>query len=92
MTPPEGTEHPGAVDRVVTDATRNGKPARRVTLQRRYDTTPEDLWDALTSPERLPRWLLPVSGELKLGGVDGKWQVADPDFFVTDHDLLERRQ
>ena len=68
MTPPEGTEHPGAVDRVVTDTTRGGKPARSVTLQRWYNTTPEDLWSALTSAERLPRWLLPISGELKLGG------------------------
>jgi len=28
----------------------------------------EDLWDALTSAERIPRWFLPVSGDLQLGG------------------------
>src|SRR5712691_6844727 len=28
----------------------------------------EDVWDACTNPERIPRWFLPVSGELRLGG------------------------
>ena len=32
-----------------------------------YDTPPEDLWDACTNPERLPRWFLPVSGDLRDG-------------------------
>jgi uncharacterized protein YndB with AHSA1/START domain len=39
-----------------------------VVAARTYDTTPDDLWDALTNAERLPRWFLPVEGELKLGG------------------------
>ena len=30
--------------------------------------TPEDLWDALTSKERLPRWFAQVDGDLQLGG------------------------
>jgi len=42
--------------------------ARGVTLERVYDTTADDLWDAVTNGERLPRWFAPVSGELKLGG------------------------
>jgi uncharacterized protein YndB with AHSA1/START domain len=58
----------GAVTRTVTVLEREGKPARNVTLERLYDTTADDLWDAVTNPERLPRWFLPVSGELKLGG------------------------
>jgi len=65
---PQLDEHLGAVTRTVTQVTRDGKPARNVTLERSYDTSPEDLWDAVTNPERLPRWFLPVSGELKLGG------------------------
>ena len=28
----------------------------------------EDLWDVLTNAERIPRWFLPISGELELGG------------------------
>jgi uncharacterized protein YndB with AHSA1/START domain len=41
---------------------------RTVTLSRVYDTTPADLWDACTTPERLSRWFLPVSGDLRAGG------------------------
>lgn len=64
----------GAVTRTVTELEREGKPARNVTLERSYDTTPDDLWDAMTNPERLPRWFAPVSGELKLGG---RYQVEN---------------
>lgn len=60
--------HLGAVTRTVTSLEREGKPARGVTLERAYDTTTDDLWDAVTNPDRLPRWFLPVSGELKRGG------------------------
>src|SRR4051812_2378358 len=42
--------------------------ARTLVIARLYDTTVEDLWDACTNPERLPRWFLPVSGELRPGG------------------------
>jgi uncharacterized protein YndB with AHSA1/START domain len=58
----------GAVKRSVLELERDGKPARKVTLERSYDTMPEDLWDAVTNPERLPRWFLPVSGDLRSGG------------------------
>jgi uncharacterized protein YndB with AHSA1/START domain len=36
--------------------------------ERTYDTTVEDMWDAVTTAERIPRWFLPVSGDLRLGG------------------------
>jgi uncharacterized protein YndB with AHSA1/START domain len=39
-----------------------------LSLTRTYDARVEDVWDAVTSPDRLPRWFLPVSGELRLGG------------------------
>ena len=39
-----------------------------VIATRNYDTDIDDLWDALTSAERIPRWFLPISGELKPGG------------------------
>ncbi|MXX54840.1 MAG: polyketide cyclase, partial [Gemmatimonadetes bacterium] len=35
---------------------------------RSYATTPDDLWDALTNGDRIPRWFLPISGELEPGG------------------------
>jgi uncharacterized protein YndB with AHSA1/START domain len=42
--------------------------ARTVTISQTYDVTIEDLWDACTNPERIPRWFLPISGDLRLGG------------------------
>ena len=42
--------------------------AYTVELRRRYDAEIEDVWDAITSAERLRRWLRPVTGDLRLGG------------------------
>ncbi|MBD2844828.1 SRPBCC family protein [Paenibacillus sp. IB182496] len=59
----------GAVTRTVSEEQqREGKPVRRVTLERTYATTANDLWDVVTNPERLKRFFAPVTGELKLGG------------------------
>ena len=58
----------GAVTRSVTTREHEGKAASVVTAAQTYSTTPDDLWDAVTSPERLPRWFLPITGDLKLGG------------------------
>lgn len=60
--------HLGAVTREVDRRPHEGRDCRVVRASRSYDTTPEDLWDALTSAERIPRWFMPISGELKLGG------------------------
>ena len=38
------------------------------TISHSYATSVEDLWDAVTNAERLPRWFAPVSGDLELGG------------------------
>src|SRR5215469_8649939 len=58
----------GAVTREVRGLEHEGRPAKAVIATRSYDTGVDDLWDALTDPERIPRWFLPISGELKLGG------------------------
>ena len=58
----------GAEFREVADRVRDGRPVKSVIAARTYDTTVEDLWNALTDPERIPRWFAPVSGELRLGG------------------------
>lgn len=42
--------------------------AYTVEVRRRYAARIDDVWDALTSPERLRRWLAPVTGDLRLGG------------------------
>src|SRR5215475_62607 len=58
----------GLVTRTVRNFEKDGKAASAVTLSRLYDTDVDDLWDALTSRERIPRWFLPIEGDLKLGG------------------------
>lgn len=58
----------GATDRAVAAGDRDGAPVWVVTARRTFPTTIEDLWDSVTSPERLARWFLPVSGDLRVGG------------------------
>ena len=45
-----------------------GGEARTILLRRTYDAPIEDVWDALTNPERISRWFLPISGDYRLGG------------------------
>jgi uncharacterized protein YndB with AHSA1/START domain len=61
-----------AVTRTVRRYDKGGQPYVSVILSRVYDTSAADLWDAMTSAERLPRWFAKVEGELKPGG---KYQV-----------------
>ncbi|MFD1718713.1 SRPBCC family protein [Georgenia deserti] len=63
-----------AVDRTVGDRTIEAGQSRTVTLATTYPATVEDVWEAVTDPERLPRWFAPVSGELRLGG---RYQVEN---------------
>jgi len=42
--------------------------ARAVVIVRTYPTDLLDMWDACTNPERIARWFLPVSGDLRVGG------------------------
>ena len=60
--------HLAAVQRAVSSLKRDGQSAHAVTLARSYGTTVDDLWDAVTNGERIARWFLPISGDLKLGG------------------------
>lgn len=39
-----------------------------VRLEDRFDTDRDDLWSALTDPQRLARWLGEVEGDLRQGG------------------------
>jgi uncharacterized protein YndB with AHSA1/START domain len=39
-----------------------------VELRRSYDASIDDVWNALTEPDRLQRWFYPVSGDLRPGG------------------------
>ncbi len=64
----DAAAHLAAVTRSVSALERDGRPARKVVLGRTFPVAPDDLWDAVTNPERIPRWFLPVTGELALGG------------------------
>lgn len=57
-----------AVDRSVLSLERDGRPACSITLGRSFGTNPEDLWDAVTNGDRIPRWFLPITGDLEPGG------------------------
>ena len=57
-----------AVRRDLGSRTIDTGQAHVVTISRTYDTDPDDLWDAVTNIERIPRWFLPLSGDLEIGG------------------------
>jgi uncharacterized protein YndB with AHSA1/START domain len=42
--------------------------ARVVTVSQTYDGSLDEVWDACTNPERIRRWFMPVSGDLRVGG------------------------
>jgi uncharacterized protein YndB with AHSA1/START domain len=58
----------GLVAREIRTGSRDGRPTRIAIARRRYAAERPDVWDTLTNPERLPRWFLPVSGDLVVGG------------------------
>ena len=64
----EVTHQINAVQRSVGNRVLEAGEARVVTISQSYDTDAEDLWDACTNVERIPRWFLPITGDLRLGG------------------------
>jgi uncharacterized protein YndB with AHSA1/START domain len=62
------TEQISAVGRKVGARVLEAGEARTVTISRTYRADIEDVWDACTNPERIPRWFLPISGDLRPGG------------------------
>jgi len=55
---------------------RSADGAGIVRIEDRYDTDIDDLWSAITDPDRLARWFGEVDGELSLGG-EFRVQIAD---------------
>jgi uncharacterized protein YndB with AHSA1/START domain len=64
----DGTEHINASTRRVGRREFPAGEGRMVEIARTYDAPLEDVWDACTNSERIPRWFLPVSGDLRVGG------------------------
>lgn len=57
-----------AVQREVGSGRIAAGEGRSIRLRRTYDAPIADVWDALTNPERISRWFLPLSGDYRLGG------------------------
>ena len=57
-----------AVQREVGSGLIAAGEGRTIRLSRTYDAPIDDVWDALTSPERITRWFLPISGDYRVGG------------------------
>lgn len=79
------TSQINSVRRTVGSRVLEAGEARTVTISQVYDTDAEDLWDACTSADRIQRWFLPVTGDLRLGGrfhlegnADGTIERCDP--------------
>jgi uncharacterized protein YndB with AHSA1/START domain len=79
------TQQINAVDRRVGARVLEAGTARTVTISRTYDDGIDAVWDACTNAERIPRWFLPISGDLQLGGhyqlegnAGGTIQACDP--------------
>lgn len=60
-----------------------------VRMEDTYDTDADDLWSALTDPDRLARWIATVDGDMRVGGTvharftsswegPGRIDVCDP--------------
>lgn len=81
----------GLVTREVRSGSRGGAATKVVIARRTYDAAQTDLWDAVTNPDRIPRWFLPVSGDLRPGGhyqLDGNAggvveHCAEPESFAV---------
>ena len=57
-----------AIHRSVGTGRLGAAEGRAVRIQRTFDSPIEDVWDALTTPERISRWFLPISGDYRVGG------------------------
>jgi uncharacterized protein YndB with AHSA1/START domain len=57
-----------AIHREVSKGPIEGGEGVSVLLRRQYDAPIEDVWDAVTDPDRVKRWFLPLSGDLRVGG------------------------
>jgi uncharacterized protein YndB with AHSA1/START domain len=85
----------GLVTREVRSGARDGSPTKIAIARRTYATSQQDLWDAVTDADRIPRWFLPISGNLEVGGryqLDGNARGViercdEPDSFAVTWEM-----
>ncbi|WP_028659141.1 SRPBCC family protein [Nocardioides insulae] len=68
MTTTDPVAAAGLVTREIHTGSREDQTTRVLVARRTYPAAQADLWSALTEAERIPRWFLPVSGDLEVGG------------------------
>ncbi len=83
-----------AARRKMGTATLPAGEAYTMELRRRYDAHLDDVWDAITSPERLSRWLKPVTGDLRpgAGGVGWDLHLLALARFPGDGEVLDHEE
>ncbi len=64
----DAQQHISSVRRTLGNRVLEAGEAMVQTISQVYDTGIDDLWDVVTSPDRIPRWFLPISGDLTEGG------------------------
>ena len=64
----EVIEQINAVRRRVGQRILDAGEAHSVIISQVYAAPIDDVWDACTNPVRIPRWFLPVTGDLRPGG------------------------
>jgi hypothetical protein len=78
------TQQINAVRREVGRRLLEAGEGRTVTVSQTYEASIDDVWDACTNPERIRRWFLPISGDLRL---HGRFELAG-----NASGTIERRQ
>ena len=63
------TFHRGGTSGTLIGSLRAVDGKATVRMEDRFGTDIDDLWSAITEPERLARWLVQVHGDLQLGGM-----------------------
>ena len=58
------------IDAIHREVSRRGDDGGELVavLLQRHTIAGEDVWDAITDPERIKRWFLPLTGDLREGG------------------------
>ena len=71
-TMPDPIQTARLVTREIRNGERDGAPTKIAVARREYKADRADVWDAITNMERIPRWFLPISGDV---GVGGRYQL-----------------